>query len=120
MTEKKIGESVREYAQRWHELVTQVIPPMMEDEMIKWFIDSLKPLYYEKMISAQVIHFASLIPIEERIDEGIRSKKIIDPVALSSMIEQQVKKVTGHKGKDADIHMVNKVLERPRGITRPY
>ena len=93
---------------------------MMEDEMIKWFIDSLKPPYYKKMISAQVIHFASLIPIEERIDEGIRSKKIIDPVALSSLIEQQVKKVTGHKGKDTDIHMVNKVLERPRGITRPY
>jgi len=32
----------------------------MEDEMIKWFIDNLKPPYHEKMISAQVTHFASL------------------------------------------------------------
>ena len=72
-TEKKIGESFREYAERWCELAAQVQPPMMENEMIKWFIDNLKPLYYEKMISTQATHFASLIPIKECIDEGIRS-----------------------------------------------
>ena len=60
----------------------------MEEEMIKWFINNVKPPYYEKMINAQVTHFASLIPIGECIDEGIRSKKIVDPKALSSMIEQ--------------------------------
>ena len=60
---------------------------MMENEMIKWFIDNLKPLYYEKIISTQVIHFASLILIGERIDEGIRSKKIMDPESLSSMVK---------------------------------
>ena len=76
------------YAQSWRELAAQVLPPMMEDKMIKWFIDNLKPPYYKKMISAQVTHFASLIPIRERIDEGIRSKNIVDPEALNSMIEQ--------------------------------
>ena len=85
--EKKNGESFREYAQRWRKLAAQVLPPMMEDEMIKWFIDNLKPPYYKKMISAQVTHFPSLIPIGERIDEGIGSKKIVDPEALNSMIE---------------------------------
>ena len=40
--------------------------------MIKWFIDNLKPPYYEKMINNQVNHFASLIPIRKRIDEGIK------------------------------------------------
>jgi len=49
--EKKIGESFHKYAQRWRELAAQVQPPMMENEMIKWFIDNLKPPYYEKMIS---------------------------------------------------------------------
>ena len=67
--------------------------------MIKWFIDNLKPPYYEKMISAQVTHFTSLIPIWECIDEGIRRKKIVNLEALSSMIEQQVKKVNDHKGR---------------------
>ena len=47
----KSGESFYEYAQRWHELAAQVQPPMMENEMIKWFIDNLRPPYYEKMIS---------------------------------------------------------------------
>ena len=60
---------------------------MMENEMIKWFIDNLKPFYYEKMISTQVPHFASLILIREHIDEGIRSKKIMDTKHLSSMVE---------------------------------
>ena len=50
--EKKSVESFREHAQRWRKLATQVLPPMMEDEMIKWFIDNLNPPYYEKMINA--------------------------------------------------------------------
>ena len=69
---------------------------MMEEEMIKWFIDNLKPLYYEKMISAQVTHFTSLIPIGKCIDKGIRSKKLVDPEALNSMIERQVRKANSH------------------------
>ena len=80
------------------------------------------------MINTQVTHFARLIPIREHIDEGIRSKKIVDPESLSSMVEQQVKKMTSHKTKEADVHMVDNASERPRGIiaiyatpaTRPY
>ena len=48
-----------------------MLPPMMEKKMIKWFIDNLKPPYYEKMISAQVIHSTSLILGGEHIDGGI-------------------------------------------------
>ena len=126
--EKKSGESFYEYAQMWRELAAQVQPPMMENEMIKWFIDNLKPPYYEKMISTQVTHFASLILIGERIDEGIRSKKIMDAKSLSSMVEQQVKRMTGHKTKEVDVHMVDNTSKRPRGVapayatlaTRPY
>ena len=100
----------------------------MENKMIKWFINNLKPPYYEKMISTQVTHFASLIPIGEHIDEGIRSNKIMDVKSLSSMVEQQVKRMTGHKTKEAEVHMVNSTSERPKGVaptyaapaTRPY
>ena len=55
--------------------------------MIKWFIDNLKPSYYEKMINAHVTHFANLIPILERINKGIRSKKIVNLDALHSIME---------------------------------
>ena len=61
---------------------------MMEKEMIKWFIDNLKPSYYEKMINTQVTRFASLIPIGVHIDEGIKTKKIIDPTILYSLMDQ--------------------------------
>ncbi|KAL0001305.1 hypothetical protein SO802_015086 [Lithocarpus litseifolius] len=93
---------------------------MMEHEMIKWFIDNLKPPYYEKMTSAQVTHFVSLNPIEERIDEGIRCKKIVDPEALNFMIEQQVKKAIDRKGKEANVHMIDKTPEGPRGVISAY
>ena len=43
---------------------------MMEDKMIKWFIDNLKLSYYEKMINAYVTYFASLISIGDSIDKG--------------------------------------------------
>ena len=87
--------------------------------MIKWFINNLKPPYYEK-ISVQVTHFTSQIPIGKRIDEGIRSKKIVDPEALNSMIEQLVKKATSCKGKEADVHMIDKMLEGPWGVVSAY
>ena len=117
-TEKKSGESFSEYAQRWHELAAQVQPLMMENEMIKWFIDNLKPLYYEKMMSIQVTHFSSLIPIGEHIDKGIRSKKIME--SLSSVVEQQVKRMTSCKTKEVDVHMVDNASERPRGVAPAY
>ena len=92
----------------------------MENEMIKWFINYLKPPYYEKMISTQVTHFASLIPIRECIDEGIRSKKIMDVESLSSMVEQQVKRKTGCKTKEVDVHMIDNESKRPRGVAFTY
>ena len=54
------------------------------------------------------------------IDEGIRSKKIVDPKALNSMIEKHLKKETGHKGKEADVHMIDKMLKWLRGVTSTY
>ena len=41
------------------------------------------------MISVQVTYFASLILIRERIDEGIRRKKIVNLEALNSMIKER-------------------------------
>ena len=70
--------------------------------------------------STSITHFASLIPIKERIDEGIRSKKIMDVESLSSMVEQQVKRMTGRKTKETNVHMVDNASERPRGVAPTY
>ena len=44
----------------------------------------------------------------------------MDDKSLSSMVEQQVKKMTGRKAKEADIHMVDNASERPRGVAPSY
>ena len=42
------------------------------------------------------------------------------PESLSFMVEQQVKKLTGRKTKETDVHMVNNAPERPSGTTSAY
>ncbi|KAL0014013.1 hypothetical protein SO802_001082 [Lithocarpus litseifolius] len=51
---------------------------------------------------------------------GIKRKKIMDSKSLSSMVEQQVKKMTSRRTKEADMHMIDNTSERPRGITSAY
>ena len=36
------------------------------------------------------------------------------------MIKQQVKKATSHKGKEAEVHMIDKTPKRPRGVDSAY
>ena len=40
--------------------------------------------------------------------------------SLSSMIEQQVKRMTSCKTKEADVYMVDNASERPRGVAPAY
>ena len=39
---------------------------------------------------------------------------------MNSMIEQQVKKATGNKGKEADVHVIDIAPVRPRSVTSAY
>jgi len=44
----------------------------------------------------------------------------MDSESLSAIVEQQVKRMTSHKTKEADVHMVDNALERPRGVAPAY
>ena len=44
----------------------------------------------------------------------------MDAESLSSMVEQQVKRMTGCKTKEANVHMVDNVSKRPRGVASTY
>ena len=44
----------------------------------------------------------------------------MDLKSLSSMVKQQVKKMTGHKTKEVDVHMVDNASKRPKGIASAY
>ena len=44
----------------------------------------------------------------------------MDAESLSSMVEQQVKRMTSCKTKEADVHMVDNASESPRGVAPTY
>ena len=72
---KRDNESFKEYAQRWRNLAGQVVPPMMEREMITMIMDTLSMFYYEKMIGYMPSSFVDLVYGGERIKVGQRKGK---------------------------------------------
>ena len=50
--EKMNRESIREYAQRWRDLVAQVHPPLLDKEMVKLFANTLRAPYYEHVMGS--------------------------------------------------------------------
>ena len=44
----------------------------------------------------------------------------MDLKSLSSMVEQQVKRMIGCKTKEVDVHMVENSSERPGGVASTY
>ncbi|KAH1193401.1 hypothetical protein GmHk_19G054456 [Glycine max] len=67
--------SCYEYAQRWRDLAAQVVPPMMEKEMITMIVDTLSGFYYEKMVGYMPSSFIDLVFAGKRIEMGLRRGK---------------------------------------------
>ncbi|XP_058733002.1 uncharacterized protein LOC131604585 [Vicia villosa] len=84
-------ESFKEYAQRWRELVAQIIPPMEEKEMTKVFLKTLSTFYYEKMAASAPNDFTEMGNMGMRLEEGIREGHFIKE-AISSLSSGGVKR----------------------------
>jgi len=80
---KKENESFKEYAQRWKDLAAQVVPPMMEREMITLIVDTLPVFYYEKMVGYMPSSFAHLVFASEKIEVGLRRGKFDYPALMN-------------------------------------
>ena len=111
--EKKSNETFREYAQRWREKAARARPPLDERKMIKIFVDILKNPYFDWMIGLQLQFFVDLIPVGERIEDAIKTKKIVDMTALMALAEQAAKKAPT-KNKKGDVQMIGRNNGRPR------
>ena len=72
---KREQESVKEYTQRWRDLVAQVASPMMEKEMITMIVDTLPVFYYGKMVGYMPLSFADLVFTGESIEVVLRKRK---------------------------------------------
>ncbi|KAJ8527706.1 hypothetical protein K7X08_015157 [Anisodus acutangulus] len=86
--EKKSTETFREYAMKWRAEAAKVQPPIEESEMTTLFVQSLKDAtYYERMISVVGRSFSEVIRMRDFIEEGIRTGRITNFVALQATSE---------------------------------
>ncbi|XP_058784564.1 uncharacterized protein LOC131659375 [Vicia villosa] len=99
-------ETFKVYAQRWRELAAQVEPPLAEKELTGMFMDTLKPVFYEKMIGSISSSFADLVTIGERVEEGLKNGKIVN--AAESSNNNQAKRFPGNfqRKKEGEINAV--------------
>ena len=70
---QKANESFKQCAQRWRELASGVQPPLLEQELVDMFLDTLQGLY---LTSGCASKFSKMIMIGERIEHGLKIRKI--------------------------------------------
>lgn len=93
----------------------QVKPPMLEKDRVTTFINTLKDPYYAHLIGHTTSSFADLVIVGERVEDGIKSGRLIDTHLLQSLMEQQSgtgtsqrrpvakRQDTEHKGTDIQV-----------------
>ena len=95
---KRENESFKEYAQRWRDLAAQVVPPMVEREMITMMVETLPVFYYEKLVGYMPSSFTDLVFAKERIEVGLKRGKF-DYVSSTSTNARRIG-TTGAKRKE--------------------
>jgi hypothetical protein len=83
--------------------------------MIKIFVDTLKNPYFDRMIGLHMQFCVDLIPAGERIEDALKTKKIVDMTALMALAEQVAKKAPTKK-KEGDVQMIGRNNGRPRQV----
>ncbi|XP_015079648.1 uncharacterized protein LOC107023462 [Solanum pennellii] len=79
---KKPSESFKEYAIRWREQAATVKPPMKYYELVDVFLQAQEPDYFHYLLAATGKPFAEAIKIEEMVENGIKSGKIVSQAAI--------------------------------------
>src|SRR4051812_33892552 len=115
---QKERESFKEYAQRWRELASQVEPPLAEKELTGMFMDTLSPIYWEKMIGSVSSNFTDLVTIGQRLEEGIKNGKIANAAESSNGARKSFGNF--HKKKEGETNAVSEEGRRPRQRTNNY
>jgi hypothetical protein len=55
--------------------------------MIKIFVNTLKNPYFDRIVGLQLQFLVDLIPVEERIEDAVKTKEIMDMPALMALVE---------------------------------
>jgi hypothetical protein len=97
--EKGTQESVRAYAQRWQDQAINVQPPLIEMEMVTLFANTFRAPYYEHLMGSSTQHFYDAVRIVERIEQGIRSGRIAEPIEKKGFVGMKEIEVNNLKGR---------------------
>ena len=60
--------------------------------MIKIFVDTLKNPYFDQVIGLQLQFLVNLILVEEKIEDAVKTKEIMDMPALMALVEKIAKR----------------------------
>jgi hypothetical protein len=120
--EKDNKESVREYAQRWRESAAQVNPPLLEREMTGLFSNTFKDPYFEYLVGSAAQNFSDLVVIAERIEQAVRTGKIMDSTEKRGFVGKKKKqKFTVSKGKVEERKLTKIIIVlKPLHLPRSY
>lgn len=57
-------------------MVSQVEPPLAERELAYWFMDTVKPMFYERMVSSISINLSNLVAAGIKVELGWKNGKM--------------------------------------------
>ncbi|XP_039063421.1 uncharacterized protein LOC120208145 [Hibiscus syriacus] len=98
--EKRHNETFRQYAQRWHDVASQVQPPLLENETTIIFVNTLKDPYLGHLVGNATKNFADLFISRELIENAIRNGKIRGSDSTDVKKGADVNTVHGHSKDD--------------------
>ncbi|XP_071923087.1 uncharacterized protein [Coffea arabica] len=77
-TKRKPLEDHKTYAKRWRKLAAKVEPPITEDEIVRTFIKTHDPPYFEEIFCMTESSFTAIINKLEEYDEFVKTRKIVN------------------------------------------
>ena len=81
-TKRKPSENNRIYAKRWRKLAAKVEPPMTEEEIVRTFIKSHDPSYFEEIFHMTGCSFVAIVKKLTEFDEFVNVGKIVNVSVL--------------------------------------
>ena len=108
-------EGFKEYAQKWRDLAGRVQPPLTDREMVDMFMGTLTGPFFNLLIRSSSSGFTEMVLIGERIENGIRSGKILMDASSSAEKKpfggkMEANVVHGQKGRNKDDYYFAKSL----------
>jgi hypothetical protein len=55
--------------------------------MVKIFVDTLKNPYFNRIVGLHLQFLVDLILVEERVEDAVKTKRMVDMLALMELVE---------------------------------